>query len=120
MDKIDIVLVVPNRELLESTIKNLNLDNVNLLAIMTDNNGGKIFQLGEAEIPLGTFQGVKGFIQNYKSCLFLIGDCENNIDDVSRMKNFLIFNGLAEENIVNFKISAQIFSQRATNTLATA
>ena len=108
MDKIDIVLVVPNRELLESTIKNLNLDNVNLLAIMTDNNGGKIFQLGEAEIPLGTFQGVKGFIQNYKSCLFLIGDCENNIDDVSRMKNFLIFNGLAEENIVNFKISAQI------------
>ena len=106
MAKIDIVLVICNRKFLESSIKNLNLKAVNLLAILTDSTGEKSFKLGEESIPFGRFEGAKGFIQNYKSCRFLIGDSDSG--DVSRMKNFLMFNGLPEENIVNFNISAQI------------
>ena len=123
MDKIDVVLVALNRELLEIAVKDLNFDAVNLVALILDDKTNeeededeqifmlgddKMFQLGERQILLKTFQGIKKFIKDNSEAYFLILAYENGIDDVARMKKFLIFNGLPEGRIINFGISSQL------------
>jgi len=122
VEKIDIVLVILNKELLDITIKNLNFERVNLLAIVMNENSeeeenderffmagdDKVFQLGEEQILVKSFHNMKGFIPNYNFCYFLIAGYENNIYDVSKIKKFLISNGLSEERVINFEISSQL------------
>jgi len=51
MDKKDVVLVVLNRDALEDTVKNLNLDRANLSMIITDGCDGKTFSVGAKLFP---------------------------------------------------------------------
>ena len=123
MDKINVVLVVLNKELLNSSIKNLNFNNVNLIALVMDDKSNeeeeddekifmvgddKVFQLGERQILFKTFQAIKKFIKDHSDAYFLIIAYENGIGNVSRIKEFLIFNGLSEERIINFEVAAHI------------
>ena len=43
MEKINVVLLLLNRDLFESTLKSLNLDKINLVAVIMDINRAKIF-----------------------------------------------------------------------------
>ena len=108
MAKIDVVLVLLNKSLIESTIHNLNLDNANLLAIVTDNAEEEFFRLGDKIFPLRSFQNIKGLMLRHRAFFFLISGYKNNIGDVAKIKNFLKASGSPEGNIVNFEISSQL------------
>ena len=108
MDKIDVVLVILNKDFPESAIKNLNFDNANLLAIVMDDTEEKIFQLGDKEIPLRPFQTIKGLMRGYKAFFFLLSGYEKNISDVTKIKNFLMATGSPAGNIINFELSSQL------------
>ena len=107
MEKIDVVLVVLNRERLESAVKNLNLDKVNITAIMTDGDTNEeTVQVGENQIKRIAFSVVQKSAKKRKDSTWLISGCD--IDALNKTKTFLVNNGVPEENIVNFELSAQI------------
>ena len=108
MKKADIVLVVLNEKFLERAIQSLNFDNVNLVMIITDNaNDDKVFKVGNNEIPMDLFSRVNLHARTYRDLIWLISGYVNDISDLEAIKNFLMANGVPEENIFNFEISSQ-------------
>ncbi|MBR0261645.1 MAG: hypothetical protein IJQ85_07600 [Selenomonadaceae bacterium] len=108
MEKINVVLVMLNPNSAENAVKKLNLDSVNLAAIIMDNNKEKFFTVGENKVPLFSFKQIQSSIEKYKDFVWLISGYLNNSDDLLKMKKFLAASGLTEENIVNFEISSQV------------
>ena len=109
MEKVNVVLVVLNREALENVIANLNFGNANLVAIITDPlPKEKNFQVGEQQIPLASFAQIQQRIKKHKDSLWLIGSYLTDLDDLCKLKKFLTANGLPEDKIVNFEVSSQV------------
>ncbi len=121
MEKINVVLVLMNRDLLDGAIKNLNFDNVNLSAIIMDNDYEENFQLGETpmtilvgeeQIPVDSFalmqKVIRAMLKNAKDYLWLIRGCVKDLGDLLKAKRFLMTNGVPERNIVNFEVASQI------------
>ena len=109
MEKVNVVLVVLKREALENVIANLNFDNANLVAIITDPlPKEKNFQVGEQQIPLASFAQIQQRIKKHKDSLWLIGSYLTDLDDLCKLKKFLTTNGLPEDKIVNFEVSSQV------------
>lgn len=99
MEKIDIVLVVLNREALENAIKNLDLAKVNPIAIVADNEKNKSFSFGEKNIPMFPFIKIQKRIEEYKNFTWLIDSCLNDNDDFRKLKKFLKANGISSDKI---------------------
>lgn len=103
MEKIDVVLVVLNREALENTIKKLDLTKVNPIAIITDSERKKIFLLGNKKIPVSSFRKIQRRMVDYKNFTWLISGYLNDSDDLRKLKKFLAANDVPENNIVDFE-----------------
>ena len=84
MGKINAVLVLLNSGKLQETLKNLNFDNVNLVAVAVDGVEEKIFQVGESQVPVVNFATVHKLAKQYKDYLWLIGGAEG----VTSLRNF--------------------------------
>ena len=97
MEKVDVVLVVLNEDFLDSTIRNLNLDNTNLVAIITDVSK-KTFTVGEKIIPTYSISSISDLVKDYSNSVWLISGGNDN--DCAKMRKFLSLNGVLENNIV--------------------
>ena len=106
MEKINIVLVLLNSEKLEATLKNINLDNVNLVAIALDNAEEKFFKVGEKKVPIVNFSAVHDLAKKYKEYFWLIGGSDGVA--AYKLKNFLMTFGISKDNIINAQVPAQI------------
>ena len=107
MDKKDIVLVVLNRDILEETVKNLNLDRANVAMIITDGCDGKTFNVGDKAVPVTTFATIQAYMWKYRRLLWLIGG--GSADDIRKMRKFLsAYRHIPEGNTVNFDVAPQI------------
>ena len=103
----EIVLVVLNRDALESVVKNLNFDKVNLLEIVTDGYGKKFFTAGDNKIPVTKFATIHSTMKKYKKIFWLIHGGAN-ADNLLKLKNFLMAGDIPEENIINFEVAPKI------------
>ena len=107
MDKKDVVLVVLNRDALEETVKNLNLDRANVAMIITDGCDGKTFNVGDKAVPVTTFATIQAYMWKYRRLLWLIGG--GSADDIRKMRKFLTaYRHIPEGNTVNFDVAPQI------------
>ena len=108
MAKVNAILVLFNGGTLEAALKNLNLDNVNIVTIVADGDPEeKTLQVGEIEIPRVDFPNIYSFAGKYKNFIWLLSG-GNDRDALAKMKNFLVTLGFPEENIVNLEAPAQI------------
>jgi len=114
LEKINVVLVVLNREFLEQAIRNLNFDRANLAAIIMD-GGEKNFSVDERKFPVSSFSDAIKTVREYKNFVWLIVGYENGIGDILKMKKFLRTHGVSESNIVNFEMTEQINSTWLAN-----
>ena len=113
MDKKDVVLVVLNRDALEDTVKNLNLDRANLSMIITDGCDGKTFSVGGKAVPVTNFATIHTYMWKYRNLLWLIGG--GSSDAIRKMRKFLsAYRHISEANIINFEV-AQISSTWSAN-----
>lgn len=123
LKKVNVVLVVLNENFLDSAIQSLNFDNADVVAVMTKkanvNKPLKIavatkkssdnpLNVAEKKIPRVEFSAVSEILNRDKDCLWLICGYNSGIEDIYKAKDNLMANGVAEEKIVNFELSAQI------------
>ena len=118
MEKINIVLIVLNREFLYNAIQNLDLNKINLTTLIMDGDW-KFIQIDETKFPVNSFANAPKIIKTYKDFIWLIAGHEKSIGDVLKMKNFLMSFGVKEKNIVNFEMNGQISSTWLANLLYT-
>ena len=112
MEKIDVVLVMLKSDSLEGTAKNLNFDKINLVAIIMTSKAKSFTvvddeNIAEEQIPIVPFTKTPDYVKKYKNSTWLISGAKN-LNEITKMKNFLMASGIAEKNIVNFEISSQI------------
>ncbi len=108
MENVDAILVLFNGGTLEDALKNLNLDNVNLVTIVADGDPEKkTLQVGETEIPRVDFSDIYKLAGKYKNDVWLLSG-GNDRDALAKMKNFLVTLGVSEENIISLEAPAQI------------
>ena len=107
MEKIDVVMIVLNREYLEHAIRNLDFGKVNLATIIMDGDAEN-FTVGSEQIPITSFANAPVLVKIYEGFIWLIVGYEKNLSEVLKMKNFLVTLGVSESKIVNFEISEQI------------
>ena len=116
MEKINAVLVLLRRDTLEETLKKLKLDNINLVTIVADSDTGeKTFRVGDNEVPRTAFSAFPKVAKKLKDFVWLIGSCVNGVDDLDRMKNFLMTVDVPEDNIVNLEVTAQMSGTWSAN-----
>ena len=104
MNKVNVVLVVLNKNYLRQAVGTLNFDKANLVAIIIDGIKEPILSLGSKEIPLVPFSMIQKLLDAGKNFFWLINGVVNNTGDIWQMKKFLMNNGIPDENIVNFEI----------------
>ena len=114
MEKIDVVMIVLNKNFLKTAIRNLNFDKVNLAAIIMDSDE-KTFPVGKEQIPVRSFSNVPNLVKKYSDFTWLIVGYEKGMGEVLKMKNFLMTFDLPEKKIVNFELSEQINSTWLAN-----
>lgn len=113
MEKIDAVLVTLNPETLTDTVNKLNLDEVNLNVIITDSDSEDFFLCNDNQIPLTSFVSIRHCTRKYKDFFWLIDGRLNSGNDLSKLKNFLVLNGVSAGKIINLETlaeAAQTFS----------
>ncbi|MBR2732871.1 MAG: CDP-glycerol glycerophosphotransferase family protein [Selenomonadaceae bacterium] len=121
MEKIDVVLIVLNRNVLDDALKNLNFNRINLAAIVMDNFDVDLFQLadkpmffelGDEQILMASIsmhqKFIKDILKTAKNYQWLICGCVNGINDIFKMKRYLMVSGVPEKNIINFEVGSQI------------
>ncbi|MBE8953404.1 MAG: CDP-glycerol glycerophosphotransferase family protein [Quinella sp. 1Q7] len=116
-EKIDVVLIVLNRDALEDVIKILNLDRVNLVSIVMERapeepvplfSEPMFYQLGETQIPINTFADVRLPMRDFKTAVWLICGGATGTDDALQMKNLLTAGGIRGDNIFNVEVTPKI------------
>ena len=107
MEKIEVVLAVLNKDALENTLKQLELDNVNLNIIFVDGFANS-FQVDGKQIPCVPFLQIQRYIRKYKNFVWLIGGYINDVGDVRKLKKFLMSFDIPEDNIVNLEIFTKL------------
>lgn len=110
MDKIPVVLVVPNVKKLNDVLGALNFNNAKPVAIITETSGNQIgsFSYGNFTAPVAPFTQLKSAIVQARNCVWLIGGCLNGVSDLYKIKKLLAASGVPEDNIVNFEVAPHI------------
>ena len=111
MEKINIVLVMPNREFLASAVKSLNLANANLEAVIVDNAVEKSFRVAGKRIEVNSFSDIHKHAKKYKDFVWLICTVGGGF---RKIKKFLMSFEVEEKNIVN----ADVLTQESLTWLA--
>ena len=107
MDKKDVLLVMMNRDFLEDTVKNLDLDRANLAMIITDGYDGKTFNIGGVEVPVTPFATIHTHMWKSRRLTWLIGG--GSADSLRKMRKFLMaYRHIPEGNIVTFNAASKI------------
>ncbi len=124
MEKINVVLLLLNRDLFESTLKSLNLDKINLVAVIMDINRTNtedtdeaedevptFFQLGDQVVALDSFamlqKSTRSILKNAKSYMWLVNGYLKGSDDLLKLKRYLVANGVPEKNIARLDVNPQ-------------
>ena len=112
MKKLDVVLVMLNENALESTLRALNFETTNLVAVVIENGDGRVLTLNDKEVSTVSFASMQKFLNRGKDFLWLLSGVLNRYGDLWPMKKFLINSGVPEDNIVNFhmQISYEYFA----------
>ncbi len=106
MAKVNVVMIVLNAEFLERAIQNLNFDRANLATIIMDGDE-KFVHIEEKNFPVNSFADVLKTVKKYKDFIWLIVGYKKSIDDILKMKKFLMSFDVSEKNIVNFEMPEQ-------------
>lgn len=106
MAKVNVVMIVLNAEFLERAIQNLNFDRANLATIIMDGDE-KFVHIEEKKFPVNSFADVLKTVKKYKDFIWLIVGYKKSIDDILKMKKFLMSFDVSEKNIVNFEMPEQ-------------
>jgi len=114
LEKINVVLVALNNDFLDSAIKNLNFDNANLLAVVTDSDGEEFLKLGEKQIPLVSFPALRQLAETAGDAVWSVVGCIND-GGFRKARKFLAASGVSENNIINFEPVAQINPRQLAN-----
>lgn len=108
MNKVNVVLVVLDKNYLKQTVGTLNFYKANLVAIIIDGIKEPILSLGSKEIPLVPFSKIQKLLEAGKNFFWLINGYVNHVSDIWQTKKFLMSNGIPDENIVNFEVLPHI------------
>ena len=107
MEKIDAVLVTPDKASLESLVKNLNPDAVNLDVAVTNVSKKDFFARGKWKITLAPFTLITPIIARRKNFFWLLGGTKDT-RELLKLKKFLAANGAEEEKIINLDVPSQL------------
>lgn len=108
MNKINVVIVLLNKQSLQATLSSLNFNKANLVAIVIENGIGQFLQIGNQKIPLVSFVSIQQVFNFDKNLVWLISGIYNDTANLRKVKKFLMANGVPENNIVNFYVSSYI------------
>ena len=104
MEKMNVILVVLNNKYLEQSIATLNFNKVNLVSVIVESSQNQFLLMGDKEIPIATFSMMQRLLDGGKKFFWLISGFVDNFNDLYKVKNFLMDNGIPEENIINFEL----------------
>ena len=107
MDRIGVVLVMLNPNLLQNSLAALDLNKVNPVAILIDGGAGKILNFNDAKIRLFSFAQIDSVVKDCKDFAWLICGHINFENDCYQMRTFLQECGVSKDNIINFDVLAQ-------------
>ena len=109
MEKINAVLVILDENSLVTALNNLNFGNVNLVAAVMENGDGKFVGFDDKKIPLISFASIQNLLDAGQNFVWLISGTISGVNDVYNVKKFLMDNGVAENNIVNFNLEISMY-----------
>ena len=104
MAKINVVLVVLNNKCFDRAMSGLNFDIANLAAVVVEGSKADFLNLDGKQVPIIPFAMVQNLANAERNSVWLISGMINGVSDIYKMKKFLISNGVAEGNIVNFEL----------------
>ncbi len=102
MDKINVVLVVLDKMLLERAVKNLNFERVHLAAIVAPGYGEKVFYANGESVPVSELRN--SIISKNRSSIWMIHGSAGDADNIRKIKKFLRLSDVPEANIINFTL----------------
>ncbi|MBE8955061.1 MAG: hypothetical protein SR2Q5_05225 [Quinella sp. 2Q5] len=118
MPKAKAVLVSLNRKFLVNALTTLNHDKVSLYAAFAEDGDGKSFTVGKIKVQVLPFSLLSQVVEVGQNFLWLICGRTNDVDDVARMKSFLVESGVPEDSVVNFTFADKISPARLGNLRA--
>lgn len=102
MEKNNVILVFTNPNLLNTALGYVNLETVNIVAILTDGGDGKVLTINQSQqVPIYSFAMIRQITEQGKNFCWLI--C-GGWGDTYSVKKFLEKSGVPKENIFNFSI----------------
>ena len=104
MAKINVVLVVLNNRYFDRAMGSLNFEVVNLSAIVIEGTNANFLNVEGKQVPIISFAMIRNLAKSERNSVWLISGRINGIGDLYKMKKFLISNGVAEGNIINFEL----------------
>lgn len=107
MGKIEVVLVVLNRNNLQNAVATINYDNAILRAIIIEGGEGNFIRLNDSDVSVVSFASIEKILTLRNNVVWLIYGSSNNWGDIYKAKKFLMASGISEDNIVNFDVVAQ-------------
>ena len=122
-EKTEVVLVLLNRDLLESVIKKLDFDKVNLVRIVMERDPEEpvpqfsmplTYQLGKEQISVKLFADIRLPMRDYKAAVWLICGVDGR-NDAIKMKNLLTVGDVPEDNIFYFDDAPKISATWSAN-----
>lgn len=110
-NKIPAVLISINKNSLNNAFFSLNLNKVNLIAILSDEFGNNPVQLSidNKMIPIYPIANIQKFINDKTK--FLLSGVKSSVVELWKMKKFLIKSGIPSENIINFYVMEHITNE---------
>ena len=106
MNKIRVVLLVLDKNKIESTLRTLNFQNAIPVLIITEISEGtsQVYHYCGLEIPMFPIASIQKIIEIAGSFIWLINGFVHQVSDIYKIKKFLVSNGVPEDNIVNFEV----------------
>lgn len=97
------ILVVLNKKNFGNALKSLNYDNVSPYVVLAEGGNGQFIKMGDKfKAQILPFEYLDQTLEVGVNFLWLICGGNDDSDAANKMKDFLMLNGVAENNIVNF------------------
>lgn len=104
MKEIGCVSVVLNKKFSEEMMRHLISNNLNPIAILTDEYDENFFEFEGKKISVNSFLNVDRVVNEHKSSVWLIIGDKKNSTDFFKVKSFLKTYGIEEKNIVHYEM----------------
>ena len=101
MEKFPAILIVMSRKRLKESLVALNSDNIELNAILVYGSENVGCKFGSEIIPVLPFRSINRLLRSRTSFLWLLSGSAEDASDIAKVKDFLVDEGISEQNIVN-------------------